>query len=82
MLPFLKNKQKSSGIVQTLHRPADMADKAEQTAQDADLEICAMDILKAIKTSDIKLLSQALKSAFEMLDAAPHVEGEHIKDEY
>lgn len=85
MLPFLKNKTKNgTGIVERLHRPEDSykQQQTEETSTDSnDLEICAIDILKAIKTNDIKGLADAIKAAFEICDSQPHVEGEHIGEE-
>lgn len=81
MLPFLKNKQNSTGIAMKMRKPDSEESSEQQDDSNADLEICAIDILKAIKTNDIKLLAQALKTAFEIADSEPHVEGEHIEVE-
>lgn len=52
----------------------------EQKEDLSDIEECAQDMISAIKASDSKALAKAIKAAFEILDAQPHVEGEHIEE--
>lgn len=82
-LPFLTNK-KNSGIAATIiqNRKPDGGFDPKDESQDSDsagLEAAAQDILNAIKSGDAKALASAIKSAFEICDASPHVEGEHIE---
>lgn len=78
MLPFLKQKAQQSGVIIHERKP----DTHNQTTENPneDLEAVAEDILRYINMKDIKGLATALKSAFEICDAQPHTEGEHLTD--
>ncbi len=41
----------------------------------------AEDVMAAIQRQDAKALARALRAAFEICDAMPHVEGEHVEEE-
>jgi hypothetical protein len=78
VLPFLKRKQDAA-----LGEPLDHLTRKADDASDEDLdglEVAAHDALDAIKRSDAKALAEALKAAFELCDAEPHEEGEHIDE--
>lgn len=74
MLPFLKyNKEASVSIPQeSIKREPD--DGAEYDM----LESAAEDLMHAVASKDVKAIAAALKAAFEICDAQPHEEGEHI----
>ena len=46
---------------------------------DADLESAAGNLLSAIQSKSIQGIRDALREAFQCLDAEPHEEGEHIQ---
>ncbi len=79
-LPFL-NKRKDAGIAGTImqKRSPDEPDASEPESEDQEysLEDCAQDILTAIHAHDAQGLAEALKEAFEKLEASPHEEAEH-----
>jgi hypothetical protein len=79
MLPFLKPKSVAGLIIS--HRKPDGSNQADHMEGDenAALEACAEDLIRAIHAKDAKAAAEALKSAFEIADSMPHVEGEHIE---
>lgn len=85
MLPFLKDKNQRASqtgvIVKT--RPSDHpeAQDIDHTDPEAILEACAQDLISAVHARDIKKTAQILKDTFELLDAMPHVEGQHLESE-
>lgn len=78
MLPFLKSKKEASASVkpETITRPHDESSEVEFDS----MEAVAEDILNALKHSDKKLLAEALRSAFELMDSEPHMEGPHTNE--
>lgn len=82
-LPFLKKNKISNSIAERVTEKGFKridADEPESYSME-DLEACATDIIDAILLKDTKKLAMALKSAFEICDSQPHVEGEHIEQE-
>jgi len=45
------------------------------------LDACAAELVLGVEKHDHRAVSMALKSAFEILESMPHVEGEHIEGE-
>ncbi len=82
MLPFLKNKEKSSqpGVIIKTRAP-DEFDTEDQNDPDAAIEACAQDLINAIHAKDAKSVAQVIKDMFELADQEPHVEGPHIDEE-
>lgn len=75
MIPFLKHNKEASAS-----GPIDHKDMTRDEGDDYDmLESAAEDLCHAIEKKDYKAIAQALRAAFEMLDAEPHEEGEHIE---
>lgn len=74
MLPFLKrNKEASASIPEeTIKREPD-----EESEYDG-LESCAQELIDAVHSKDAKAVCTALRSAFELMDSEPHIEGEHL----
>lgn len=76
MIPFLRNK-KDAGVsvpIESIKREHD-----EDKEQDFDvLESAAEELIHAVHSKDIKAVAMALRSAFELMDSEPHIEGEHI----
>jgi hypothetical protein len=56
-------------------------DLKESPDSDDSMHAAAQDVLDAIKAGDVARLASAIRSAFEIMDASPHVEGEHINEE-
>lgn len=42
------------------------------------LEACASDLIHAIASQDAASVAEALRAAFEIMESAPHEEGEHM----
>lgn len=83
MLPMFNNKKNSIAGTIIQNRKPDGGFEQEDSSQDNDsagLESAAQDIMNAIKAGDVKALASAIQSAFEICDAAPHVEGEHLEE--
>lgn len=74
MLPFMKNKQGSTGLIVKMRSPDGPIENEPEDNDSAALEACAEDILRAISAKDSKQLAQALQSAFEVLESQPHDE--------
>lgn len=74
LLPFLKNKLEASvsAPVESLERKPDEGAEEFDTA-----EAVAQDILDAVKSNDAKMLAQALRAAFDLLEMQPHDEIKH-----
>ena len=79
MLPFLKRTKEASvsAPAQTIVRESDHEEELEHQP----LDIIAEELIDAVHKKDAKLVADCLHAAFEMLDAMPHVEGEHISEE-
>lgn len=71
-LPFLPEQKKMSTPAIPRH-----SDDEHQ----AGLMSAASDLLSALESKNIKGITAALQAAFEIMDASPHVEGEHLGDE-
>lgn len=75
MLPFLKTKKESSiGITEQKK----LKDGEIVMDEMSELDIVAEELIAAMEMKDVAGVSQALKAAFEIMDAMPHEEGPHI----
>lgn len=66
-------------IAKSIVDAEDMPGMAEESPESGmgDEELAAEDVLAAFAENDPKALAAALKSFFQVVDAKPHVEGEH-----
>jgi hypothetical protein len=69
-----------TGVITKIRPPDQQESEPEKPEEYDELEGIAEDILRAINMKDAKSLAEALRDAFEVIDAAPHVEGEHINE--
>jgi hypothetical protein len=78
MLPVLDKKKIASVLIARRNKSG--AREAEQPAEQVseDLERIAEQIIAAVGAQDAKALARALTDAFQLVDAQPHSEGEHI----
>jgi len=75
MLPFLNQKRnQDGGSVSISH------DGKISSGNDMGLMSAAEDLVRAIHSKDHKAVAAALKAAFQILDAEPHVEGPHEEE--
>ena len=83
MLPFLKNKERSVGAINTEYRKPDEKPEheGEMDGHEEALEACASELIRGVESGDKRMVVDALRAAFEILDAMPHEEGEHINEE-
>ena len=81
MLPFLKPKASAAGGVMNVLRKPDGETEMEDTGDDSGLEACATDLIRGVTAKDSSMVIDALRSAFQILDAEPHEEGEHLGEE-
>lgn len=76
MLPFIKKKQASRQTGVIIENRAE--EQPEQDLSGAAIEACAMELIIALHTKDVKAVAEALKNAFEILEsgesneASPH----------
>lgn len=75
MLPFLKKRYATEGMVVTQRTPDDYTEE-----QDTALETASKDMLDAFNSSDYKKLASAFKNAFQICESEPHEEGEHTNE--
>lgn len=78
MLPFLMPKKMSSVIMMKAKKSGGLDPQGEEGENHA-LQSIAEDLIKAVHAKDTMGVMEALEDAFEVLDAAPHVEGPHIE---
>jgi hypothetical protein len=81
MLPFLKPKAAGAGGIMNVLRKPDGETEVEESMDDSGLEACATDLIRGVTAKDTGLIIDALRSAFQILDAEPHEEGEHVGEE-
>lgn len=75
MIPFLRKKDEASASA-----PADKIERKpdEDKEEDYDgLEACMSELAAALKSDDAKAAAVAFRSAFDMLEMAPHEEIDH-----
>ena len=77
-LPFLKPK-KVAGLIVAQRLPD--GGKKELHEEDQGLKACSADLIRAVHAKDEDGVAAAIRAAFEILDAQPHVEGEHTNEE-
>lgn len=81
MLPFLRKRHEgvATGGVIIKNRQPDETPK--ENDHDTAIHSCAADLISAVHAHDIKAAAEAIRSAFEILDAMPHQEYSHKEDE-
>lgn len=74
--------RKAAGVIITKKlSDGGMVDEHEEGEEVESLVVASEDLLSAIAMKDAKAVAAALKAAFEICDAYPHVEGEHVSPE-
>lgn len=53
---------------------------SDKSLHDKMLELCANELMSAVSAKDSKKVVEAMRAMFQMLDAEPHVEGEHPEE--
>lgn len=84
MLPFLKSKRNDGTGISISVRSPDQAAKPELEAESTTItavRAAAADLIKAIHNRDERAAAEALRAAFEILEAMPHSEGPHTNEE-
>ena len=77
MLPFLQPKRITSVLVAKQKPEGNVELGADEPELDS-LEMAAEELIRAVAAKDAKAVATALQAAFEVCDAMPHVEGEHV----
>lgn len=54
---------------------------SKESLHDKMLGLCANELIMAVNAKDSKKVVEAMRAMFQMLDAEPHVEGEHLEEE-
>lgn len=81
MLPFLKQRRQTSGVIIQERDPVDSGTEEKIDEEIQALEGVASDLLSAIESKDTKKIAESLKAAFSICETYPHEEGEHIDEE-
>lgn len=80
-LPFLKPRQQP-GLIVSKRKPDGGSEESHMEGEeDAGLDACSEDLIRAMHAKDAKGVTSALKAAFEILDSMPHEEGPHTNEE-
>lgn len=75
MLPFLKKKNESAGII----GEASLKNGEIQMDEEmSDLEMVMEELIAAVQAGDAKGAASAMQAAFQICDSAPHEEGPHL----
>lgn len=80
MLPFLKRKESTSTGLIVKSRSSDKPEQEQEQEEEiqdssaAAIEQCAMELILAVHLKDVKGVSEALCSAFDILESKPHEE--------
>lgn len=77
ILPFLDKKTAQTGVIVKQRAPDEKPEESQ--GDDSGIHACAEDLIHAIHNKDIKAAAEAIKAAFEILDAQPHEEGPHVE---
>ena len=82
-LPFLRKKHEAGVIVKYRNPDEASADQpvSPEEQDDAALETCADEILKAVASNDKRALAAAIRSAFTVLESEPHEEPGEIEND-
>ena len=76
MLPYLKRSKEVSVAV-----PSETIKRESDSEQEPDsLETAMEELHSALTRKDFKGAADIFRSAFELMDSAPHVEGPHIEE--
>lgn len=78
-LPFLKPKS-AAGLIISHRKPDGGTEQMHDGEDDNGLHAAAEDMIRAFHSKDAKALAEAVRAAFQILDAEPHEEGEHTND--
>ena len=81
MLPFLKNKIQSPGMIIETRKPDENPSQEEESNDDEGLEMAAQDLIDAVHSKDVKGVASAMRAAFEFLESQPHEEAGHEESE-
>ena len=77
-LPFLKPEKMASIIVANRKKDGSIQTSHEQGEQKPELMSAAEDLIRAVHAKEASKVASALKAAFDLCDAEPHEEGEHV----
>ncbi len=79
MLPFLKKKEGGNAGLMIKTRAPDEKPESDSPDHSEMIKQCAQDLISAVQAGNVQGVADALQDAFSIMDAAPHVEGEHIE---
>lgn len=77
MLPFLKAKRQTGLIVSQRKPDGGKEELYEEGNENAGLEACAEDLIRAVHAKDAEAVARAFKDAFELCETQPHDEYDH-----
>lgn len=77
-LPFLKPKKMTSTILIGKIKDSGESEIAPEAEMDPVLMSIAEGLISAVHAKDAKAVVESLQEAFKVMDAEPHVEGEHV----
>ena len=77
-LSIIIGKLKPRGMMASKDGEEEMQDSP--VGENEELKVAAEEILSAIEEKDAEALSESLHAFFEICDAQPHEEGEHVEE--
>lgn len=81
MLPFLAPKKQAGVIIAKRKPDGGIEAMHEEGEHEPGLMAAAEDLISAVHAKDAKGVADAIKAAFEVVDAGPHEEGPHLEAE-
>ena len=78
--PFLKPRRQDAAVYVAERKPDGSRMEMKEESDDSGLLACADDLIRAIHAKDSHKAAAAMRAAFEIMEAAPHEEGEHINE--
>lgn len=82
MLPFLKPKSQSGGVITSVRKPDGGEEKKQMEGEEDHAMIaCAERLIRGMHAKDAKEVAAAFREAFECLELEPHEEIEHSSEE-
>lgn len=78
--PWLKDKERAQPGLIVKTRAPDEDKQPEESEESEAIKAAANELIRAVHARDAKAVAAALKDAFTILDAEPHIEGEHLNE--
>lgn len=81
-LPFLKPKSVAGLIISQRKPDGGKEEQHQEGNEDASLDACSEDLIRAVTAKDAKSVSAAIKAAFQILDSQEDESEEEMSNDY